>query len=68
MLDIKFVRDHLETVAQALENRGQAISLEEFRRREAQRRQLLTRLEDLRHERNTLSKEVGALMKAGKQA
>ena len=68
MLDIKFVREHLEEVEQALTNRGQAISLEEYRGREAERRQLLTRLEDLRHERNTLSKEVGALMKGGKQA
>jgi seryl-tRNA synthetase len=66
MLDLKFVREHLEEVEQALKNRGQEISLEEYRDRETERRQLLTRLEELRHERNTLSKEVGALMKAGK--
>ncbi len=68
MLDLKFVREHLEAVEQALEKRGQEISLDEFRRREAERRQLLTRLEELRHERNTLSQEVGGLMKAGKKA
>jgi seryl-tRNA synthetase len=67
MLDLKFVREHLEAVEQALKNRGQEISLEEFRRREAERRQSLTRLEEWRHTRNTLSKEVGALMKAGRQ-
>jgi seryl-tRNA synthetase len=67
MLDLKFVRDHQEIVELALKNRGQEISLEEYRNREAQRRQLLTRLEELRHERNTLSKEVGALMKAGQR-
>ena len=67
MLDLKFVRGHQEEVEQALKNRGQEISLEEYRGREAERRQLLTRLEELRHERNTLSKEVGALMQAGKQ-
>ncbi len=66
MLDLKFVREHLEAVEQALKNRGQEISLDEFREREADRRQFLTSLEELRHERNTLSKEVGALMKAGK--
>jgi seryl-tRNA synthetase len=65
MLDIKFVREHLEEVEQALKNRGQEISLDEYRRREAERRRLLARLEELRHERNTLSSEVGALMKAG---
>jgi seryl-tRNA synthetase len=67
MLDLKFVRGHQEEVEQALKNRGQEISLDEYRGREAERRQLLTRLEELRHERNTLSKEVGALMQAGKQ-
>jgi seryl-tRNA synthetase len=67
MLDVKLVREHQAEVEQALKNRGQSISLEEFRRREAQRRQFLTHLEELRHERNTLSKEVGALMQAGKR-
>jgi seryl-tRNA synthetase len=67
MLDLKFVREHQEEVEKALKNRGQKISLDEYRGREAERRQLLTRLEELRHERNTLSKEVGALMQAGKR-
>jgi seryl-tRNA synthetase len=67
MLDLKFVREHQDEVEQALKNRGQAISLDEYRGREAQRRQLLARLEELRHERNTRSKEVGALMQAGKR-
>jgi seryl-tRNA synthetase len=67
MLDLKFVRSHLEEVEQALKNRGQEISLEEYHRREAERRRLLTRLEELRHERNLLSKEVGTLMKAGRR-
>jgi len=67
MLDIKFVREHLEEVEQALKNRGQEVSLEEYHRREAERRRLLTRLEELRHERNLLSREVGTLMKAGRR-
>jgi seryl-tRNA synthetase len=67
MLDLKFVRERQEVVEQALKNRGQDISLDAYRAREAERRRLLTRLEELRHERNTLSKEVGALMRAGKR-
>jgi len=67
MLDLKFVREHLEEVEQALKNRGQEVSLEEYRRREAERRRLLTRLEELRHERNLLSRKVGTLMKAGRR-
>ncbi|MDD2902836.1 MAG: hypothetical protein PHU44_10430, partial [Syntrophales bacterium] len=68
MLDLKFVRDHLAEVEQALKNRGMEVSLEEFLHREGERRRLLTRVEELRHERNTLSHQVGALMKAGNKA
>jgi seryl-tRNA synthetase len=68
MLDLRFVRDHLEKVEKALKNRGlTGVSLEEFRQRDAERRRLLTQVEALRHERNTLSQEVGQLIKAGKQ-
>jgi seryl-tRNA synthetase len=65
MLDLKFVRDHLDIVEQALKNRGQAISLEDFRLHDGERRRLLTEVEDLRHQRNTLSQEIGRLLKAG---
>jgi seryl-tRNA synthetase len=68
MLDLRYVRDHLDEVEQALKNRGAVISLEEFRQREAARRLLLGEVEALRHERNTLSQEIGQLMKAGKKA
>jgi len=66
MLDLKFVREHLAEVEQALKNRGLEVSLEEFKERDAKRRRLLTELENLRHERNALSQQVGTLMKAGK--
>ncbi len=68
MLDLRFVREHLEVVEQALNNRGSDLSLEEFKERDARRRRLLTELEELRHRRNTLSQEVGRLMKAGEKA
>jgi seryl-tRNA synthetase len=65
MLDLKFIRGHLEQVEQALKNRGQDISLEEFQQREAGRRRVLAEVESLRAERNQLSKEVGQKKKAG---
>jgi seryl-tRNA synthetase len=69
MLDLRFLRDHLDRVELALKNRGQEeISLEEFRHRDAERRRLLAQVEALRHERNTLSQEVGQLLKAGRKA
>jgi seryl-tRNA synthetase len=67
MLDLRFVRDHLDKVAHALKNRGlTADSLEDFRWRDAERRRLVTQVETLRHERNTLSQQVGNLMKTGR--
>ena len=68
MLDLRFVREHLEAVEQALTNRGSDLSLEEFKERDTRRRRLLTELEELRHRRNILSQEVGQLMKAGEKA
>ena len=69
MLDLRLVRDHLDKVEQALHNRGLTeVSLEEFRWRDAERRRLVAQVEALRHERNTLSQQVGNLMKAGRKA
>ena len=65
MLDLKFVREHVEQIEQALRNRGLKISLAEFREKDRTRRRLLADLEALRHERNTLSQQVGLKMKAG---
>jgi seryl-tRNA synthetase len=68
MLDLRLVRDHSDKVEQALKNRGLTeVSLEEFRWRDAERRRLVTQVETLRHERNTLSQQVGNLMKTGRQ-
>jgi seryl-tRNA synthetase len=65
MLDLKFVREKLEKVKQALRNRGLDLSLDEFVQKDMERRALIVRLDELRHERNTLSQEVGLKMKAG---
>ncbi len=65
MLDLRFVREHPELVEQALRHRGLDLSLSEFLEKDAARRAALTELEGLRHERNTLSEQVGRLKKAG---
>ena len=67
MLDLKFVRDHLPEVEQAMKNRRTEISLDDFHLHDGERRRLLTQVEELRHQRNTLSQEIGGLMKAGKK-
>ncbi|HEY9072668.1 MAG TPA: serine--tRNA ligase, partial [Desulfobaccales bacterium] len=67
MLDLKFVRDHLSEVEQAMQNRGMTITLDDFHLHDGERRRMLTEVEELRHQRNSLSQEVGRLMKEGKQ-
>ena len=67
MLDIKFVRDNQEAVAQAMENRNAAWDAEAFAQLDEQRRAAIMREEALQAERNTLSKQIGALMKEGKR-
>ncbi len=69
MLDLRFVREHVPEVEQALKNRGAATApVEEFVRRDGERRRVLSEIETLRHERNRLSEEVGRLKKSGGDA
>lgn len=68
MLDIKFVRDNPEKVQQALQDRGSALSLEEFLALEKQRRELLGEVEGLKGRRNTVSQEISRLKKAKQNA
>ncbi|MGA7577260.1 MAG: serine--tRNA ligase [Desulfobaccales bacterium] len=65
MLDLKFVRGHLPEVEQAMKNRGLKVSLADFLHHEGERRRLLTREEELRRQRNSLSQEIGVLIKKG---
>ncbi|HEV2912635.1 MAG TPA: serine--tRNA ligase [Pyrinomonadaceae bacterium] len=67
MLDLNFVRDHLEKVRTALEARGfPTDALETFAQADAERRRIIGESDRLNAERNASSREIGALMKAGK--
>ena len=68
MLDLKFIRSHLEEVKQALINRGQEFLLDDFESLDEMRRLLLGEVESRRQERNSLSEEVGRLKKAKQDA
>jgi seryl-tRNA synthetase len=68
MLDLRFVREHVQEVQEALQKRGLEISLAEFVHKDQERRATLARLDELRHQRNTLSEEVGKKKKAGLHA
>ncbi|RYD02634.1 hypothetical protein N752_25265 [Desulforamulus aquiferis] len=68
MLDIKFVRSHPELVMEGLQKRGSDISLEEFLKLDAKRREKLVIVEQLKNTRNVVSEEIGKLKKTGQPA
>lgn len=68
MLDLNFVRENLETVKKALENRNfPAEALEKFVELDAERRRVIGESDQINQLRNSSSKEIGALMQAGKK-
>lgn len=66
MLDIKFVRDNVNVVEQALANRNTNISLDNFGEWEKERRALLLKVEGLKSERNRVSQEISVLKRLNK--
>ena len=68
MLDIKYVRENLDAVAQAMKNRNAPWDSERFTALDEERRAAIAEEEALQAERNAASKAIGALMKEGKKA
>ena len=68
MLDLNFVREHLEEVRAKLQSRGlPANALDDFSTAETERRRVIGESDQLNAERNAASREIGALMKDGKR-
>ena len=61
MLDLKFIREHKERVERKIEQRGQKYNLEGLLQRDAERRRLAGRVEQLKHTRNVTSDEIARL-------
>ena len=68
MLDLKFVRENPEKVIEAVHNRNGELNLDEFLALDKERRELTQQVEVLKNERNTASKAIGQLKKAGENA
>ncbi len=58
MLDMKFIRDHLDQVEQRLGTRGGEISLADFRQLDGRRRVLVTESETLKAQKNSASEAI----------
>lgn len=67
MLDIKYVRENLDAVAQAMANRNASWDSARFSELDGQRRDAIAKQEALQAERNASSKSIGAMMAAGKK-
>ncbi len=68
MLDLNYVRENLESVRAALTKRNlPSTALDDFAQADAERRRLSGESDQLNAERNTASREIGALMKDGKR-
>jgi seryl-tRNA synthetase len=68
MLEIKFVRQNLDTVQKALEKRGESADLDALKKCDDKRRAILQELETLRHQRNVVSDQIAQMKKAGGNA
>ena len=69
MLELAYVREHLERVKESFRDRGlEGAELDEFVVRDQERRDAITQVETLKAERNRASGEIGRLKKEGRDA
>ena len=68
MLDLNYVRENLDAVKQALASRGFPLDiLDRFAEIDRERRRVIGEADSINQERNAASKEIGALMQAGRR-
>lgn len=68
MLDIKKLREDSQALKQSLINRNAEIDVDELLCWDEEKRKLLTRVEELKSQRNSISKEVGQIKRNGGDA
>jgi len=68
MLEIKFIRQNLDQVQDAMQSRGLSVDLEALLETDEARRQCLQEIETLRHRRNVVSEEIAQLKRQGNPA
>ena len=61
MLDTKFIREHVEEVRANIKNRNAKADIDAFVALDSKRRDLLQKVEAMKSERNTVTKEISQL-------
>ncbi|MDA8161893.1 MAG: serine--tRNA ligase [Desulfobacteraceae bacterium] len=68
MLDIKFIRENVDAVKDALKNRNSKLDLDELLGIDLERRGIVREVEELKNQRNIMSEDIGLLKKEKKDA
>jgi seryl-tRNA synthetase len=68
MLDLKFIRDNPELIADGMRNKGEGIDLDQLLALDEKRRTIIQDVEDLKRKRNEVSSQVAKLKKQGQDA
>src|SRR5271170_3491651 len=68
MLDLGYVREHLDVIEKMARDRGLALDLAPFRQLDTDRRVAITSAERLKAERNKASEEIARMKKCGEDA
>src|SRR5271156_5624350 len=68
MLDLGYVREHLDVIEKMARERGATLDLAPFRQLDTDRRVVITSAERLKAERNKASEEIARMKKSGEDA
>ena len=68
MLDLRYVRDHIDEIREKTEQRGAEVDFDSFLELDRLRRELLKEVESLRYQKNTVSDTIAKLKKEKKDA
>jgi seryl-tRNA synthetase len=68
MLDLAFVREHIDVIERMGRDRGKPVDMAPFREIDTERRKVITSTERLKAERNKASDEIAKLKRAGGDA
>jgi seryl-tRNA synthetase len=67
VIDIRSIRENPKEVQEAISSLGADVPIDEIVRLDGRRRDILQELEDLRHQRNVTSKQIGQMKDDGKR-
>ena len=68
MLDLKFIRDNINSVKAAARNKNCSVGFDHLIKLDKERRELIQRVEDFRYKQNTANEEIAKAKHEGKNA